>query len=264
MRHSEPSTIYRRRVGKKVWYYFQVRDESGRRSPGHSTGKTTKAEARLYVLELFKAGALTAHHSQSFGTYAASWWSWDQCEYVSRKLARGHSMSRGYVDVRRGYLEKHLLPYFAEVKLSSINAKMIEDWITELRKKEAERGGLLSATTINQCLATLRIMLGEAERLSFISRDPSRGIEGLKETPRPRSILELAEVQALFDEGSIGKVWGGDLRHYALNLVAASTAARMGELQALQVQHVFNDYVAICQSWGRKYGMKGTKTGINR
>ena len=56
-------------------------------------------------------------------------------------------MSRGYVDVRRGYLEKHLLPYFAEVKLSSINAKMIEDWITELRKKEAERGGLLSATT---------------------------------------------------------------------------------------------------------------------
>ena len=68
MRHSEPFTIYRRRVRKKVWYYFQVRDESGRRSPGHSTGKTTKAEARLYVLELFKAGALTAHHSQSFGT----------------------------------------------------------------------------------------------------------------------------------------------------------------------------------------------------
>ncbi|MGA2639875.1 MAG: hypothetical protein ABSG21_03100 [Spirochaetia bacterium] len=216
MRYSEPFTVYRRREAKKVYWYFRVRDEGGRRSTGRSTGKTTKAEARAYVLELFKAGSLTAHHSQTFGTFASSWWLWDKCQYVSRKLARGHSMSRGYVDVRSGYLDNHLLPYFREMKLANINARMIEEWITALRQKKAERGGLLSATTINQCLTTLRIMLGEAERLSYIARDSSRGIEGLKESPRERNILEPAEAKALFDEASIGKVWGNDLRHYTL------------------------------------------------
>jgi hypothetical protein len=110
-------------------------------------------------------------------------------KYVSRKLARGHSMSRRYVDVRRGYLDKHLLPYFREVKLANINGRMIEEWITALRQKKAERGGLLSATTVNQCLGTLRIMLGEAERLSYVARDPTHGIEELKETPKERDIL---------------------------------------------------------------------------
>jgi hypothetical protein len=84
-------------------------------------------------------------------------------------------MARGYVDVRRGYLEKHLLPYFADVKLTSINPRMIEEWITALRQKEAGRGGLLSPTTINQCLATLRIMLGDAERLRVRACRPSPG-----------------------------------------------------------------------------------------
>ena len=72
MRHAAPFTLFKRRVARKVFYYFQVRLENGKRTTARSTGKTTKAEAERYVLDLYRTGALTARSTMTFGTYAAS------------------------------------------------------------------------------------------------------------------------------------------------------------------------------------------------
>jgi len=52
--------------------------------------------------------------------------------------------------------------------------------------------------------------------------------------PRTRGILTLEEVKRLFDESTINEVWGGSLTHFTINLLAASTGLRAGEIQVLR------------------------------
>ncbi|MGO9409763.1 MAG: tyrosine-type recombinase/integrase [Spirochaetia bacterium] len=119
--------------------------------------------------------------------------------------------------------------------------------------------------SINHALRCLKVMLKEATRHGIIARDPSAFITGLSEHQAERGILTGEEVRRLFDEKEIFKVWGGDRKHYTLNLLAASTGLRMGELQALPVGGVYESYVNVSQSWERRDGIKqGTKTGPER
>jgi len=39
---------------------------------------------------------------------------------------------------------------------------------------------------------------------------------------------------------------------------------RLGEIQALQVENVYADYVHVCHSLDRNYGLKDTKTHVSR
>ena len=123
----------------------------------------------------------------------------------------------------------------------------------------------LSPATINHALRCLKVMLKEATRHGIIARDPSAFITGLSEHQAERGILTVEEVRRLFEEKAISKVCGGDRKHYTLNLLAASTGLRMGELQALPVGGVYESYVNVSQSWERRDGIKqGTKTGRER
>ena len=100
-------------------------------------------------------------------------------------------------------------------------------------------------------------MLKEAARHGIIARDPSAFITGLAEHQAERGILTGAgRSRRLFNEKAIGKVWGGDHKHYTLNLLAASTGMRMGELQALPVGAIHENYVEVFQSWERRDGIK--------
>jgi integrase len=51
---------------------------------------------------------------------------------------------------------------------------------------------------------------------------------------------------------------------YALNLTAAATGLRLGELQALQGRDIRDDHIIVERSLCRKYGLKPTKTGNTR
>jgi integrase len=159
----------------------------------------------------------------------------------------------------RGHLANHVLPYFEGKRLAQITSRQIEDWILKLRRER------LSAPSINHALRCLKVMLKEATRHGIIARDPSAFITGLSEHQAERGILTVEEVRRLFDEKAIGEVWGGDRKQYTLNLLAASTGLRMGELQALPVGGVYASYVNVSQSWERRDGIKqGTKTGPER
>jgi integrase len=83
--------------------------------------------------------------------------------------------------------------------------------------------------------------------------------------PTGRGILTGSEIRALFDEKRFGKVRAGDRKHFTLNLTAASTGLRIGELQALAVGAVQPDHLTVSQSWERRTGLKeGTKKGAGR
>lgn len=262
---ARPYTFFKRptRKAKTFIYYVQFRDNEGKRTTAMSTGQTTKSAAETWVQEFLKKGG-RAKFRDTFGKYAQKWWIWGECPYIQGKLARGKKITRSYADVRRSYLDNYILPTFTDIKLSKIAPGMIEKWLLVLKDTESKTGNLLSHTTINHILKTLKIMIREAFRLGLINNNPATVINLLHETPKKKTILTIKEVRELFREDTISSVWENQLNHYTLNLLAASTGLRMGEALGIQIQHVYKTHIDIINAWERKYGLKETKTRVNR
>jgi site-specific recombinase XerD len=155
------------------------------------------------------------------------------------------------------------MPSLGQLRISEITTETIEQLVMDLSEKESHRGGPLSPTTVNQILASLKIIFSESVRLGRLAVDPTRTVEPLEERPRERSFLAPAEVRKLFNLRTIKKVWDGDRRQYTLNLLSASTGMRLGEVQALQNRFVFNGYVQVEHGWTR-FGLKEPKRGSKR
>lgn len=79
-------------------------------------------------------------------------------------------------------------------------------------------------------------MFKEAVRLEYLNKSPAVSIVQLRENPKEKDILNINEVKALFQNDNIIPVWGNNILHYTINLLAASTGMRMEEVQALQIQ----------------------------
>jgi site-specific recombinase XerD len=140
---------------------------------------------------------------------------------------------------------------------------MIEKWMLELREKESKFGGKLSHGTINRTLTCMKIMLKEAVRLEYLHKNSAVLILPLKEEPRRKSILSLEDVKSLFGTDALFEIWGGDLKHYTVNLLSATTGVRIGEARGLQVQFVHPEYVDDQWSYG-KYGLQKPKRNSTR
>lgn len=248
-------------------YYFQTYDARGRRTIPRSTGQTSERAARGWIMQEFKENRLVRSGDPLFRDYTESWWLWDTCPYVLGKRERGkkkQKIGRTYVDICRGYLTRHLWPRIGDLHLSAITPGIIEEMVRDLLKAPSSHGGgFLSPTTVNQILAVLKVIFKEGVRKQTLSYNPAATVEPLEEERRERSFLTPAEIRKLFDEKQIGEVWGGDVRHYTLNILAASTGMRLGEIQALQRRFVFTDYIQVEHGWTR-YGLKDPKAGQKR
>ena len=234
--------------GKTTWYYYTY-DTTGTRVR-RSTGQSTKTAALAYVHSRLKNGELGLSKSENFGRWSESWWIWDECKYIQSQRGR---ISRSHADVQRSYLVKHIVPYFGKYLLENITPGLIENWIAKLQTT------CLAASSINHCLTTLKVMLNEAERLELIARNPARTVRKLPEVRPNKGILTVEEASQLFSPDNYEPYWHGNNIHYAINLVAASTGLRMGEIQGLEVSNVQKGYLQVEQSWTRKYGLVGDR-----
>ncbi len=256
-----PFTLYKRPLkGKnKHVYYVQFRDEEGNRLTGQSTSQTSKGAAVSWAIEQLNKGVVPSRVNMTFGKYSEPWFVWGKCRYIQRKLDRGKSFSHQTADTRRIYLEKQILPFFRSKQLRAIKPYMVDDWIKSLQNK------YLSGGTINLCLRILKIMVREALRRGFLSANPAASVEGVKEDRKSRVVIGSHEVKELFDKSRLEDIWGGNHKHYTLNMLAASTGMRLGECQGLQIKHVHQDHVEVRNVWERKYGLKdGPKCGSVR
>ncbi len=146
--------------------------------------------------------------------------------------------------------------------------KFAEDWWIGDKcpyiKGELARGASLSRAYCDHALTCLNVMLKKAVRQEYLHENPAAKIKRLKEDPKEKGILTIEEVKALFRDEDIERVWNGNLKHFTLNLLSASTGMRMGEVQALQVQHIHEKYISVIHSWDRKYGLKEPKRNSKR
>jgi integrase len=248
MRQKSDYQLYPRSLksGKKVYYYYAY-DHTGKRR-GKSTGQTTLSAARNWVNRQLKQGNLVTSGAVRFSDWARDWWIWDKCGYI--KSCRG-AIGRMHADQQRWYLTTYILPYFQAMKLENIGPSDVEAWIAKL-----QRDGR-SANMINHCLRTLNTMFNEAERLEHVTRNPARTVRRLREPKKEIKLLTVEEVGKLFADENYATFWSSHIVHYTLNLMAASTGLRMGELQALTVDNCYPDHIHVVGSWTRHYGVVG-------
>ena len=261
-RYREPFSLFARKTKKgKIWYYRSY-DEYGNRTVGRSTGETSKTRARQYCCKLLLEGRIVPTKEISFAAYTTNWWLWDKCDYIRGRLARSTTgkpkISRRYADDSRRILELHILPYFQNHWLSSINPKMIEDFMFSVR----DRG--FSAKRVNNILSCLRVMIGEAHRLGYLQKNPFDVVRPFATDEREGGVLNIDEVRRLFDPANIKKTWEDHLLYRCINMVAAVTGARQGELLAIRDEDVHDGYIHIAHSWSLTYGLGPTKTRQTR
>jgi Site-specific recombinase XerD len=253
-RSKRPCSIQKRSTSKKnrYIYYIQFRDpETLKYMTAVSSGKSSKSEAQNWADEQIRTGMIIASDKKGMllETYAHEFWDWDKSPYVKGKLARGQRIGHTHVKKSAGYIKQCIIPAFKGRTLSSIKSGDLKAWLLGLKDK-----GTLKAKSINLIYMAFRTVLKEAYRLGYIPVDPSAHI----------GMLSIAEAQKLFTEAAFKIAWGSDPRLFTENFLAASTGMREGEIRALQIKNVHENYIDVLASWEQGYGLKGAKWGSER
>ena len=252
MKYREPYTLIKRKTknGKNIFYY-RTYDQDGVRTTAKSTGQTSIGRARQYCQELIEKGLLVPDKEMTFKAYSQDWWVWGKCTYLKGKIARSPknkpSVSKTYAEDSKSRLDNHILPYLGKKRLDKITVSVIEKWLFELRED-------LSPKTVNNVLSVFRIMMKEAVRKRLINYNPMESIDPFAEDPNTRGILTIEEMREVLNPD----IWFNKI-HYAMNLLAASTGMRQGEIRGLLNKHYHGTYIHVCHSYD-KFGLKNTKT----
>ena len=258
---AKPYSLFKRATTKKnkFIYYAHFRDaDTGKRLTAVSSGQQSKSAAETWCIKQLKKGSYKPKSNMTFAKFSEKWWVWDECAYINRKIQRGGTISKAHAENNVRNLNKHLLPYFGEIKLSKISTSLIENFLLELSHTKNQTGNPLSNKTLNNILGTLRVMINEAYRLELFDRNPIAKIGQYKANSQVRGILNLDEAKLLFNDNRVEDNWY-NLAHFTLNFLSASTGMRMGECQGLKIKYIHKDYVEVKHSWARKFGLKAPK-----
>jgi integrase len=154
------------------------------------------------------------------------------------------------LDIAEGYTRKHLLPAWGTERLLDLSAKRLDGWLVDLYRNRE-----IAPATINKLLQTLRTILERAVLDGWLEENPADHVKSVRVPTPSRSILSPSEAVRLL---ATPEPWS-DFRHYAINVLAASTGIRMGEVRALLVENVKRDHVEIRRSWEQGYGPRPPK-----
>ena len=120
--------------------------------------------------------------------------------------------------------------------------------------------GTKAPATINKLLQTLRTILERAVLDGWLEENPADHVKSVRVPSHSRSILSRSEAVKLL---AIPDPWS-DFRHYAINVLAATTGIRMGEVRALLAENVKPNHIEIRRSWEQGYGPRPPKADSAR
>jgi integrase len=254
----QPFSLFPRTLpsGSKV-YYYQTYDDKGNRTSLLSTGQRRKTAALAVCMERYKAGTLAPRRGErtrskipTFAEFAEGWRDYDTCPYLQKRNAR-RPVAKTTADSGKGMTRNHLLPKFGNKRLDEITAYEVDAWLTGFKAR-----GLSNATG-NSAFGFLRIMLGEAARQGIIKFNPCASVKILPEEFREIEILTPEEAAKLFP-ADWRSIWD-DETFYILNMTAACTGMRFGEILGLRGEYLFSGYIHVAGQFGR-HGYGDTKT----
>lgn len=260
MRYRELFTVFPRKLksGRKV-YYYQTYDAEGKRTPGRSTGALRARDARMYCMKLYRAGLLGVNEKRTptMAEYSQGWWDMSTCEYVRSRMTR-RKISRSYVRIARSVLERDILPVFGKRQLSAITTADVDKWVVS----NVERGR--AGRTVNRMLMILKIMLDRAVRKGHIEHNPCAGVQRAAVAKRRVEILSATEVRRVFDPSTAEALWRDEM-HCTLNMLAATTGMRIGEILGLKGSCIRGDsYLEVSGQYNAFHEYTETKTHESR
>ncbi len=230
-------------------YYVKYKLDNGKYSSGKSTRQTTNTAAISWVESQIVSELVVTKKNMKFSKFTENLFNFEG-KYVQSKVLRGKSYGHRHAKNQAAKVKNHLLPYFGNIAIKQIDNNLIDTYTLHLINKD------YSSSTVNSILGALEAILKEAYKQDYIGKMPI--LEKVAKNSKKRGVLSVPEVHTFFSQP-----WS-DNRYYTLNLLAATTGMRMGEIMALQRKKVFDGYVEVSASWEREYGLKGTKTGKNR
>jgi integrase len=191
------------------WAYFYV--EGVRHQ--QSTGTSNRRVAERILQKLKDDAALATHQlpqadpQMTFGALAA--------RFIANANPRPHHLDR----------LKHLLPYFADMKLTHISKPVVREYRHYRHAHKA-----MTDATINRDVSVLRHLLYWAVDERLIVSNPLTRIKLVAERRSPKPVLTVAEERHLLA--------AAPLHLQELVVMALDTGMRRGELFHQQWQHV--------------------------
>jgi integrase len=232
-----------------VIYYYWAYTGNGRRVY-RSTEAETYEKAVRHCRNLLKTGRLAAEKSYTFDKYTENFFVYDACPYIKTRLLHGKSYTKGWAQAQRNLLVGRIIPEFGNMDIREIYENRIEGWLFRLKQEN------VGTKTLNHLITVLRVIFGYALKAHDIDGNPMEHIELFALKTAEKGIFTGKEMNVLFSDG----VWDSVL-HYALNLTAAMTGMRLGELLALRFEMVRPACITVVYSWSRTDQLKCPKNG---
>ena len=253
MRVTEPYIIFPRTLASgRIVYYYQYRDENGRRSCALSTGETVLSKAKRKIQKMYNDGELIKKkEAPLFSKFTDGFFDKDG-KYYEYQAATGKPIKDSTLDSYVKILANQLLPFFGEKKLSDINKSAIKDWVVWA-------SGFWSPKTVNNAHGVLNIIMESAVDSDVIQRNPLRGVKFKPVEKKSRSLLTVDELRTIYKSS----LWARDTER-EMFLLAAITGMRIGEVSALMKENVHENWLDVKFTYSDKFGLGSTKTGQNR
>ena len=227
-----PAYKYKTSKGKVKWYAnFFITDWTGKRKRICKRGLDTKAEAKKYELDTLSMEKRTS--DIPFASLAEN--------YLNDMESR---LKPTTMATKRNIIQKHIVPYFGELKLCDIDALRVRSWQNHVMSLRDENGKPFSQTYLRSVHAQLSAILNYAVLHYNLAINPCHVSDPMgKSKARAMKIWTREQyTQAIANEKKSAVKLAFDILFY--------TAMREGEMLALTPADILPERkIRICKNF---------------
>jgi len=236
-------------------FYFIIRDPVSRKTVAYkSTGTADKKQAEAIGMDWWingipgKTQGAGPDRKTTFCDYLYKFWDFETSEYFRELETTGKNPHEEHASEMQKVVERYYRPYFHAELLCQINEEALQKFVVYLRMDKK-----LSASTVNSACNAAIVALRYAKRKKIIQQFDFDAVLRAGGEAKERGVLEKEEVEKLFS-----LQWPSAKSRIAVQ-IAAYTGMRMGEIRALKVRNIHEEFIFVEHSWGGKNKLKCTK-----
>lgn len=184
--------------------------------------------------------------------YAVDFWNKDKSEYIKARTRRGLTNFEQHLRACNGYLNNYWKDFLGDKLLGEITRNDIKKMFSVM--DSLDRNG----NTKNHIMRAMLTPLKHAYHNELINLDLFSGWSFYKTDYTKKDIISWNVARQLFE-----KQWKSPVAKLA-NMLAACTGMRIGEITALSLDEIGNDFIHIRYSYNHYDKLKCTKNGEER
>lgn len=208
------------RKQNKTWYV-----EIGGKQVNLGKDKRLATEKFRKLMADYRPGAATSRHTVR--QVVQAYWDWLKRNRAESTCTRRQPILESFNKfIRSGLRASELLPLHVERWLSENDRKKVS---TGGARGAKQTGDMLSPTTINNCIATIKGMMNWAERMEYVDRNPIAKME------KPAARIRQHFVPADMWQTVLSSAKDEAFRDYVT--VMLSTGARAMEMRVFEAKH---------------------------